>query len=118
MIDTVDLDSYYPGYDEYCERFENQGGEEFEEDIDAIIDERRLQELEAKENQTKEVELFKVIFQENSDGKFNVITYNSTLLDKICKVDKSVYKGIKNTILQSFENIENKVKEEENAKGQ
>lgn len=26
MIDTEDLTSYYPGYDEYCEPRENQGG--------------------------------------------------------------------------------------------
>lgn len=47
MIDTEDLTSYYPGYDEYCEPRENQGDEE-DFDIDAIIDERRLQEMEEK----------------------------------------------------------------------
>lgn len=41
VIDTVDLDSYYPGYDEYCEP-----KVEIEDDdcnIDNLIDEARLE---------------------------------------------------------------------------
>lgn len=41
MIDTTDLTSYYPGYDEYCESKKEQE-EEF--DYDAINDEMKLQE--------------------------------------------------------------------------
>lgn len=40
MIDTTDLDSYYPGYDDYCEPKE----EPVEENIDDIIDELKLKE--------------------------------------------------------------------------
>lgn len=113
MIDTRDLDSYYPGYDEYCERSENQG-ENFEEDIDAIIDERRLQELEEKEKSCKkETELLKVVYeQESQDGIFNIVTYHAPFLEEICKRDRSTFIAIKNTVIKSFENIENKVKEE------
>ncbi len=41
MIDTTDLNSYYPGYDDYCEP-----KEEIQDDpgIDDIIDELRLKE--------------------------------------------------------------------------
>lgn len=52
MIDTRDLDSYYPGYDKYCEPRENQGDEDL--DIDAIIDERKIQEIiEVKKEESK-----------------------------------------------------------------
>lgn len=40
MIDTTDLDSYYPGYDDYCEPKK----ELVEENIDDIIDELKLKE--------------------------------------------------------------------------
>lgn len=42
MIDTTDLDSYYPGYEDYCEP-----KEEIESDynIDEIIDEMKLGKL-------------------------------------------------------------------------
>ena len=46
MIDTEDLTSYYPGYDEYCEPRENQGDEE-DFDIDAIIDEPFINSVRA-----------------------------------------------------------------------
>lgn len=110
MIDTTDLDSYYPGYDEYCEPKENQGDEDFGEDIDAIIDERRLQELEEAE---KETDLFKVVYsQGKKDGSFKIVTYNSPFLETICKQDKSMFLAIKNMTNKAFENIENKIKEE------
>lgn len=41
MIDTTDLDSYYPGYDDYCEPKEEQP-EDYR--IDDIIDELKLKE--------------------------------------------------------------------------
>lgn len=109
MIDTRDLDSYYPGYDEYCEPKENRG-DDFGEDIDAIIDERRLQELEERE---KETDLFKVVYSQGTkDGSFKIVTYNSPFLETICKRDKSTFLAIRNTINKAFENIEEKVKEE------
>ncbi len=109
MIDTRDLDSYYPGYDEYCEPREVRGDEDF--DIDAIIDERRLQEMEAEEK--KENELFKVIYSQGTvSGKFDIISYHTPLLEYIYKNDKSTYLAIKNTVIQSFENIEKMIKEE------
>ncbi len=109
MIDTRDLDSYYPGYDEYCEPREVRGDEDF--DIDAIIDERRLQEMEAEEK--KENELFKVIYSQGIvSGKFDIISYHTPLLEYIYKNDKSTYLAIKNTVIQSFENIEKMIKEE------
>lgn len=107
MIDTRDLDSYYPGYDEYCEPREDQGDEDF--DIDAIIDERRLQEMEEVK---KENELFKVIYSQREFGKFDITSYHTPLLEYIYKNDKSTYLAIKNTVIQSFENIEKKIKEE------
>lgn len=110
MIDTRDLDSYYPGYDEYCEPKENRGDEDFGEDIDAIIDERRLQELEESE---KETDLFKVVYSQGTiSGKFDIISYHTPLLEYIYRNDKSTYLAIKNTVIQSFENIEKKIKEE------
>ena len=43
MINTVDLDSYYPGYDEYCEPKEEIGEDPR---IDDIIDELMIKESE------------------------------------------------------------------------
>ena len=41
MLDTVDLDSYYPGYDEYCEpKVEIEDDDSY---IDYLIDEDRLE---------------------------------------------------------------------------
>lgn len=106
MIDTRDLDSYYPGYDEYCEIKESQG----DEDIDAIIDEKKLQELEEK----KETELFRIVYSQGvNSNKFDVVTYHTRFLERICKQDPSMYLAIKNTVKSAFENIEQKVKEEE-----
>ena len=73
MIDTRDLDSYYPGYDEYCEPREDQGDEDF--DIDAIIDERRLQEMEEvkkenEENKKMFEDMQKVLSQEIETVRF------------------------------------------------
>lgn len=115
MIDTTDLPSYYPGYDEYIEpREENQGDEDF--DIDAIIDERRLQEMEEAK---KEVKLFTVVYQQEANGsKFDIITYHAPFLEQIYKQDKSTYLAIKNTVIKSFENIENKAKEVQNGSNQ
>lgn len=45
MIDTTDLDSYYPGYDDYCEVIENN--EEYNDYIiDNLIDEAILEKGE------------------------------------------------------------------------
>ena len=41
MIDTTDLSSYYPGYDNYCEPKEEI---DLDERIDDIIDELKLKE--------------------------------------------------------------------------
>ena len=42
MLDTIDLDSYYPGYDEYCEpKVEIEDDDSY---IDYLIDEDRLEE--------------------------------------------------------------------------
>lgn len=113
MIDTEDLTSYYPGYDEYCEPRENQGDEE-DFDIDAIIDERRLQEMEEKESKlTKKIVLFNVVYKQGEkDGIFDLCTYHNEFLERICKEDKSTFIAIKQTIYKSLENIENKAKEE------
>lgn len=43
MIDTTDLDSYYPGYDDYCEPKEEQPENPR---IDDIIDENKIKESE------------------------------------------------------------------------
>ena len=40
VIDTVDLDSYYPGYDDYCEPKVEIEDDEY---IDYLIDEDRLE---------------------------------------------------------------------------
>lgn len=41
MIDTTDLSSYYPGYDDYCEPKEEINLDEI---IDDIVDEIKLKE--------------------------------------------------------------------------
>ena len=41
MIDTTDLSSYYPGYDNYCEPKEETN---IDERIDDIVDEIKLKE--------------------------------------------------------------------------
>ena len=41
MIDTTDLSSYYPGYDDYCEPKKEK---DLDEIIDDIIDELKLKE--------------------------------------------------------------------------
>lgn len=43
MIDTVDLSSYYPGYDDYCEPKEYVNPED-DPRIDDIVDELKLKE--------------------------------------------------------------------------
>lgn len=48
MIDTTDLSSYYPGYDDYCEPKEEVDPDDF--DVDALMDEMMLRKLEEKEN--------------------------------------------------------------------
>jgi hypothetical protein len=110
MIDTTDLSSYYPGYDEYCEPKEENYEDDY--DIDAIIDERRLQEME--ENR-KETDLFKVVYTQGvNDGQFDISTYHNEFLERVCKIDPSTYLAIKKTIMQALENIEKKVKEGDN----
>ena len=42
-METRDLESYYPGYDEYLEQKEE---ENIEEDVDKYVDEMRLRENE------------------------------------------------------------------------
>ena len=42
-METKDLESYYPGYDEYLEQKEE---ENTEEDVDNYVDEMRLRESE------------------------------------------------------------------------
>lgn len=80
------------------------------ENIYDIIDERRLQEMEEVK---KENELFKVIYSQGTiSGKFDIISYHTPLLEYIYRNDKSTYLAIKNTVIQSFENIEKKIKEE------
>lgn len=49
MIDTTDLNSYYPGYDDYCEP-----KEEIQDDdptIDERVDEIILERLEKEESE-------------------------------------------------------------------
>ena len=43
MIDTKDLSSYYPGYDEYCEPVDDK---DLDEDsmVDILVDEAMLEE--------------------------------------------------------------------------
>lgn len=116
MIDTTDLPSYYPGYDEYCEPKEENYEDDY--DIDAIIDERRLQEMEEREARKKETDLFKVVYtQGENDGRFDISTYHNEFLERICKKDPSTFLAIKKTVIQALENIENKVKEVQNESG-
>ena len=49
MINTVDLDSYYPGYDEYCEPNEEINLDD-DPTIDDRIDELVLERIERKES--------------------------------------------------------------------
>lgn len=117
MIDTEDLTSYYPGYDEYCEPRENQGTRK-DFDIDYIIDERRLQEMEEKESKlTKEIVLFNVVYKQGEKTEY--LTYALIImnfLERICKEDKSTFIAIKQTIYKSLENIENKARRIRNGK--
>jgi len=48
MIDTQDLSSYYPGYEDYLEPKEEFDPDDC--DVDAIVDEMILRNLEEKEN--------------------------------------------------------------------
>lgn len=50
MIDTTDLDSYYPGYDDYCESKEPINWDE-DPSIDEKIDEAIIERLEKKESE-------------------------------------------------------------------
>ena len=48
MIDTTDLSSYYPGYDDYCEDKENIDIDNFI--IDEVVDEMLLENLKKEES--------------------------------------------------------------------
>ena len=48
MIDTTDLDSYYPGYDEYCEPKERIDPDD-DPRVDDIVDEMILNEYYREE---------------------------------------------------------------------
>ncbi len=50
MIDTQDLSSYYPGYEDYLEPKKEFDPDEDDCDVDAIVDEMILRRLEEKEN--------------------------------------------------------------------
>lgn len=50
MIDTTDLDSYYPGYEDYCEPKKE---DELDSIIDEIIDEIKLEKF-MKEKESEE----------------------------------------------------------------
>jgi len=50
MIDTTDLSSYYPGYDDYCEPKEEINPDD-DPRIDEIVDEQILRRLEEKESE-------------------------------------------------------------------
>lgn len=50
MIDTTDLDSYYPGYDDYCKPKEPINWDE-DPSIDEKIDEAIIERLEKKESE-------------------------------------------------------------------
>jgi hypothetical protein len=109
MIDTEDLSSYYPGYDEYCESHEENYDEDY--NVDEIVDEMRIAEFE-KTKAKKETSLFEVMFtQGENDGQFQISTYHNEFLERICKKDPSTFLAIKKTINQALENIELKVKE-------
>ena len=115
MIDTEDLTSYYPGYDEYCEPRENQGDEE-DFDIDAIIDERRLQEMEEKESKlTKEIVLFNVVYKQGEkDGIFDLCTYHNEFLERIFANEEmqKLPVGMQSTVVNAFQDVMEEIKEE------
>lgn len=48
-MDTQDLSSYYPGYDDYCEPKEEVNPDDPR--IDEIVDEQILRRLEEKESE-------------------------------------------------------------------
>lgn len=49
MIDTTDLTSYIPGYDEYCEPKEYKDYDD--DNLDDVIDELMLKRAEEKEDE-------------------------------------------------------------------
>lgn len=49
MIDTTDLTSYIPGYDEYCEPKEYKDYDD--DNLDDVIDEMLLERAEEKEDE-------------------------------------------------------------------
>lgn len=49
MIDTTDLTSYIPGYDEYCEPREYKDYDD--DNLDDVIDEMLLERAEEKEDE-------------------------------------------------------------------
>lgn len=51
MIDTTDLDSYYPGYDDYCEFKEEINPDDDDPTIDEKIDEAIIERLEKEESE-------------------------------------------------------------------
>ena len=52
MIDTTDLDSYYPGYEEYCRNNEEtKPNPDDDTTIDDIIDEMILEKINEKESE-------------------------------------------------------------------
>lgn len=48
MIDTTDLSSYYPGYDEYCDDRDDIDSDYFI--IDEVVDEMLLENLKKEES--------------------------------------------------------------------
>lgn len=64
MIDTTDLDSYYPGYDEYCEPKEEFDNSEHDSTFDFITDDMIAKSLE---DYKKSKEQFKVLEGEESE---------------------------------------------------
>jgi hypothetical protein len=50
-IDTQDLPSYIPGYDEYLEQQKQETDDAYDEYIDTLIDEQILERLEKEENE-------------------------------------------------------------------
>jgi len=54
MIDTTDLSSYYPGYDDYCEPKEYKDPDDdptVDERVDERVDEMILERLEKEESE-------------------------------------------------------------------
>lgn len=47
MLDTKDLDSYYPGYDFWLDRMDKANRNEDDSNIDEIIDEEKLEREES-----------------------------------------------------------------------